>query len=59
MPFNNSNKYEPSKEKIDVTFNNVAGIDNAKQDLQEIVSFLKEPEKYVTIGATIPKGVFY
>jgi|UniRef100_A0A6C0M050 cell division protease FtsH len=50
-------KYEPNKDKPDVTFNDVAGIDNAKHDLQELVSFLKEPDKYTTIGATIPKGI--
>ncbi len=40
-----------------VTFNDVAGCDEAKEELQEIVEFLKEPEKFVTFGARIPKGV--
>ncbi|PPR94097.1 hypothetical protein GOBAR_AA26580 [Gossypium barbadense] len=40
-----------------VTFNDVAGIDEAKQDFQEVVEFLKTPEKFAAIGATIPKGV--
>ena len=40
-----------------VTFDDVAGADEAKQDLQEVVEFLKEPEKFVTFGARIPKGV--
>ncbi|XP_074305056.1 ATP-dependent zinc metalloprotease FTSH 6, chloroplastic [Silene latifolia] len=40
-----------------VTFNDVAGIDEAKQDFQEIVEFLKTPEKFTAIGAEIPKGV--
>lgn len=39
-----------------VTFRDVAGCDNAKQDLQEIVDFLKNPEKYSKLGASIPKG---
>ncbi|GAB4154141.1 MAG: ATP-dependent zinc metalloprotease FtsH [Candidatus Promineifilaceae bacterium] len=40
-----------------VTFNDVAGCDEAKEELQEIVEFLKEPEKFVSFGARIPKGV--
>jgi cell division protease FtsH len=40
-----------------VTFADVAGIDEAKAELVEIVSFLKEPEKYRSVGARIPKGV--
>jgi len=40
-----------------VTFEDVAGADEAKQDLQEVVEFLKEPEKFVSLGARIPKGV--
>lgn len=40
-----------------VTFDDVAGADEAKQDLMEVVEFLKEPEKYVSFGARIPKGV--
>ena len=40
-----------------VTFNDVAGIDDAKQDLAEVVDFLKEPEKYQKLGAQIPHGV--
>ncbi len=40
-----------------VTFADVAGVDEAKQDLVEVVQFLKEPEKFVQVGARIPKGV--
>ncbi|MEP7288805.1 MAG: ATP-dependent zinc metalloprotease FtsH [Chloroflexota bacterium] len=40
-----------------VTFNDVAGVEEAKQDLKEIVEFLKEPEKFIQLGARIPKGV--
>ena len=40
-----------------VGFDDVAGCDEAKEELQEIVEFLKEPEKFVTFGARIPKGV--
>jgi cell division protease FtsH len=40
-----------------VTFDDVAGCEEAKEELQEIVEFLKEPEKFVSFGARIPKGV--
>lgn len=40
----------------DVTFSDVAGLDGAKEELQEIVDFLKSPEKYTNLGAKIPKG---
>ncbi len=41
----------------DVTFNDVAGADEAKQELMEVVEFLKEPQKFIEVGARIPKGV--
>ena len=40
----------------DVTFADVAGVDGAKEELQEIVDFLKQPDKYTQLGAKIPKG---
>ncbi|HEY61595.1 MAG TPA: ATP-dependent zinc metalloprotease FtsH [Anaerolineae bacterium] len=40
-----------------VTFDDVAGIEEAKEELQEVVEFLKEPEKFIALGARIPKGV--
>ncbi len=40
-----------------VTFEDVAGADEAKEELKEIVEFLKEPEKFISLGARIPKGV--
>ena len=40
-----------------VTFDNVAGVDEAKQELQEVVSFLKNQEKYSRLGAHVPKGI--
>jgi cell division protease FtsH len=43
--------------KTGVTFNDVAGCDNAKQDLRETVDFLKNPQKYTALGAKMPKGV--
>ena len=45
-------------EKVDVktTFENVAGLEGAKEEVQEIVNFLKEPKKYTSLGGKIPKG---
>lgn len=43
--------------KVKITFKDVAGIDEEKQELEEIVDFLKNGEKYVKLGAKIPKGV--
>jgi len=40
-----------------VTFNDVAGVDEAKTELQEVVEFLKFPEKFNSLGARIPRGV--
>ncbi len=40
-----------------VTFDDVAGVEEAKEELQEVVEFLKEPEKFIALGARIPKGV--
>src|SRR3990172_2216601 len=40
-----------------VTFEDVAGVEEAKEELQEVVEFLKEPEKFITLRARIPKGV--
>ena len=48
-------RYEGST--IPITFDDVAGIDEAKAELTEVVDFLRHPEKYVTLGARIPHGV--
>jgi cell division protease FtsH len=40
-----------------VTFEDVAGVEEAKEELKEIVEFLREPEKFISLGARIPKGV--
>jgi cell division protease FtsH len=43
--------------KTGVTFDDVAGINEAKEELQEVVTFLKQPERFTAVGARIPKGV--
>lgn len=48
-------KYE--KEDVSITFDDVAGVENAKIELYEVVDFLKNPDKYVKIGAKIPRGI--
>lgn len=45
------------EQKVKITFANVAGVDEAKQELQEVVEFLKDGEKFKALGARIPKGV--
>ena len=44
------------KNDVKITFENVAGLEGAKEEIEEIVEFLKNPEKYTSIGAKIPKG---
>ena len=48
-------KYEPTTERV--TFADVAGIDEAKEELAEVVDFLRDPDKYRKLGARIPRGV--
>lgn len=58
MPFGKSKaKVINSNSKTKVTFNDVAGIDEEKEELQEVVEFLKNPKKFTDMGARIPKGV--
>ncbi|MFW5709135.1 MAG: ATP-dependent zinc metalloprotease FtsH [Chloroflexota bacterium] len=57
MGFGRTQAREYSVERPQVTFDDVAGQDAAKQELVEIVDFLKEPDKYIALGARIPRGV--
>ncbi len=57
MSFGKSKARLHKKGQTKVTFADVAGEDEAKQELQEIIEFLKDPKKFIKIGARIPKGV--
>ncbi|MCX6037248.1 MAG: ATP-dependent zinc metalloprotease FtsH [Chloroflexi bacterium] len=57
MAFGKSKARMFSGEHPTVTFEDVAGIDESKEELKEVVEFLKEPQKFIQLGARIPKGV--
>ena len=57
MNFGKSRAKLTNKEDINTTFDNVAGLKEEKEEVEELVDFLKDPEKYTRIGARIPKGV--
>ncbi len=57
MSFGKSRARFQMEAKTGVTFEEVAGIEEAKEELQEVVAFLKKPEKFTAIGAKIPRGV--
>ena len=57
MSFGKSRARMFTGDQPSVTFGDVAGIEEAKEELQEVVEFLREPEKFISLGARIPKGV--
>ncbi|CAI5464264.1 unnamed protein product [Closterium sp. Yama58-4] len=57
MAFGQSKAKFQMEPNTGVTFNDVAGVDEAKQDFMEVVEFLKRPERFTAVGARIPKGV--
>jgi cell division protease FtsH len=57
MSFGKSKARMFSGDRPTVTFDDVAGVDEAKEELEEVVEFLEEPQKFINLGARIPKGV--
>jgi cell division protease FtsH len=57
MSFGKSRARMFSGDQPSVTFADVAGVEEAKEELKEVVEFLKEPQKFISLGARIPKGV--
>ncbi len=57
MSFGKSRAKIYSESDVKVTFNDVAGVDEAKEELMEIIEFLRHPEKFTKLGGRIPKGV--
>lgn len=57
MNFGKSKARFMMEAKTGIMFDDVAGIDEAKEELQEVVTFLKQPERFTAVGARIPKGV--
>ena len=49
--------YDDTERKTKITFDDIAGLDEEKEELKEIVEFLKKPKKFTEMGAKIPKGV--
>ena len=57
MNFGKSKARFSMEAKTGILFDDVAGVDEAKEELQEVVTFLKKPERFTAVGARIPKGV--
>jgi cell division protease FtsH len=57
LSFGKSRATQIAEDKVRVTFNDVAGVDEAKEELKEVIEFLKDPKKFTRLGGKIPKGV--
>ena len=57
MSFGRSKAKLMTQDKIKITFADVAGVNEAKEELEEIIEFLKEPKRFTSLGGRIPKGV--
>src|SRR3990167_8141124 len=57
LSFGKSRARQISGDKLKITFDNVAGVDEAKEELKEIIEFLRDPKRFQKLGGKIPKGV--
>jgi len=57
LSFGKSRAKQISGDKLKITFDNVAGVDEAKEELKEIIEFLRDPKRFQKLGGKIPKGV--
>ena len=57
LSFGKSRAKLAQKDKMKITFNDVAGIEEAKEELKEVIEFLKDPRKFQKLGGKMPKGV--